>query len=531
MTSLVPPLVVLVLGYFTRRLMLSLGVGIVMAALLAKNFALLPSFTLLLEEFINKTEIKAFGSMATFIESWNLLICLFLLMLGVIVSLMRLSGGAYAYKEFIKKRIKDKRSAETASLCLSKCLFLDDYFSALSVGSVMKPITDSFRIPREKLAYLVDSMAAPLAILCPFSSWVAAIIGFLKDNGVNSTLDSSTLILASPLSVYMKILPFILYSILTTFSVWYIVRKRISFGPMKIAEENALKNPPLSDNSNIQSGKISDFFFPIGFLLISIVCFMLLSGGYPKISFITALQNASCAKGLFLGGGLALVVITFFYYFRKSLSIKELAFAYLDGSKMIIGAIIVLLLAWTLGGILKDHLHTGEYLATLIEGKISLNYLPLLLFLTAFVISFCLGSSWGSAAILFPICIPLCIEITALTAPVSITDISLIIPALGAIFSGCVAGDHLSPISDTTIMSSSASACPPIDHVRTQLGYAIPTLVATAFSYLIIGHLSKVSLTLQWVISCLGGALLCIGSYRVLNQLQEKKKSKAPILK
>ena len=504
--SLIPPLVVLLCGFATRRVIFSLLAGIVSAALIAANFSMYHSTVLIVNRLWHNCELWKFTSWNLFWTSWNAFICIFLFILAILVTLIAYSGGAYAYGRFARRRISDAKGAQTAALLLSVFLFIDDYFSSLTVGSVMHPLTDQFKVPRAKLAFLVDAMGAPLAILCPVSSWVAAIIGFLTENGVSLHLTTETFILADPFLVYIRIIPFLFYSFIIMGSAWFIVRHNISFGLMAQHEKIAQTTGNLfggkkatrqkirtAPEHNRRNASMTDFAVPVIILIISVIIGMLFSGGYYLFggphTLVIALQHANAAKALFVGGTIALGLCTFFFVIKSRIRLQEIPVLYWDGIKLMTPAIIILLLAWTLGDILRVDLLTGQYLASIVVGAVPMSLVPLLFFATAAATSFAIGSSWGTIAILFPIAIPMLITLSALHAPVQLEQLPVLFPVLGAIFSGAVLGDHISPISDTTIMSSTSTGSHHIDHVQTQMIYAMPALLATGLAFLLAGLL------------------------------------------
>lgn len=523
--SLIPPLIVLALGFATRRIILALVCGIISAGLIAANCELYNTATIVYNNiWFNLSQ-----------KQDNIFICIFLLMLGIIVTLMRNSGGVYAYGNFVKKFLEDKRSTESASILLSLCLIIDDYLSCLTVGVVMRPLTDLYKIARVKLAFLVDTLAAPLAIICPFSSWVAATLGFLRASGVSTTASSNTLILASPLSIYGQILPFMFYSLLVLVATIFIVRRSISFGTMGRFETTAqqtgdvLVGHPTDpaekhyfdiENFNSTNTHIVDFLAPLAILLVAVISGMLFSGDYYLFDgnngLVNALQNAIAATGLFVGGGVALSCITMFLLIRKKLFLNKLTSLYIAGIKLMLPAIIILLLAWTLGDMLQRELGTGVYLAELLSNSINIIYLPVLLFILATTMAFAIGSSWGTAAMLFPIIIPMVLKFYGLENNANLEQLPIMLPVLGAVLSGAVAGDHLSPISDTTVMASTSTGTPQMDHVRTQLSYGIPFVLATCVSFLLIGllleHLGvwiSIAIAVTIPLTVLLGAFMC----------------------
>ncbi len=502
--SLLPPILVLVLGCITRRVLLSLVAGIVLAALIAANFVLPDALGLFYNILWKNLEFKTFFSSSTFWETGNLFICIFLLLLGIFITMLQLSGGAYAYSLFASRKVKSRKSAESASLLLSCGLFIDDYLSCLTVGSVMYPLTDTQKIPRAKLAYLVDSLSGSLTILCPFSSWAAAMVGFLSDNGVSEYITVNTLIVANPLSMFLNILPYVFYSFILFPVVWYIVRWRVSFGLMKKHEQVAHTTGNLfgGTNTKIARDKVDhnphhttllEFFLPIGVLLISVVGGILYSGhwwvlgGYNAL--VQAFQQASAAAGLFIGGVLSLIICTIFFVLRQRIEIKQIPAIYWQGIKLMFPSIVILMLSWTFGDFLRNQLHTGEYLATLLLNTINVTCLPILLYFVAFCIAFTIGSAWGTAAMLFPIVIPLVLTMINAPPQPTLIQVPILFPVLGAILSGCVAGNHVSPIADTTIMSALSTGVSLRDHAYTQMQYALPGILITGLAYLLSGLL------------------------------------------
>ena len=279
-----PPLLVLILGFATRRVMFSLTCGILFSALIASNYSLFGAFKLSLLRLWSNTELSHLSSLGAFADSDNLFIYIFLLILGIIVTLLSHSGGSYAYGKVVAQHLHSKRSAQASSLVLSMCLFVDDYFNSLTVGSVMYPLTDRFKIPRAKLAFLVDSMSAPLAMIIPVSSWVAVLVGFVRESGIDVTREATTLVLENPFNMYLHILPYVFYSFIIFFSAWYIVMRTISFGSMRRHEDIAEKTGNLFggkdapsnrlrqiNEANKENSSLVDFIFPVATLIVCII--------------------------------------------------------------------------------------------------------------------------------------------------------------------------------------------------------------------------------------------------------------------
>lgn len=540
-TVLIPPICILCCACLTRKIIFSLIIGIILATLIAKNFHIIAALQLAYQCFITNLEFNKFFSYEQFWEAGSLFICIFLLILGIFVVLLQQSGSAHAYASFIKKHLHNKRSVETSSLILSFCLFIDDYFNSLTVGSIMSPLTDINKIPRVKLAFLVHSLSSPLVILCPISSWMAAILGYLSKYGISNHLATTTFILANPMRVYFALLPFIFYSIILIISICYTTRMSLSFGLMKkyenIAETTGnlfggkeiaayLKELPVTKPLN--NPGLIDFFFPIITLIFALFASMLYSGNWQYFGgqncLFQALQNTSAATALFLGGNYALIISIIFLVSRQQIKITALPKIFFQGIQLMLPSIITLMLAWTFGEILSTQLHTGEYLANLLVRTVDLTMLPTLLFLTATIIAGSIGTAWGTAAMLFPIAIPMVPALLGIQHTPSLNEVPILIPVLGAILSGCVAGNHISPIADTTIMSATSTRTPIMDHLRTQLPYAVLIILATAISFIIAAHLIPYGFIIAATVPLITGILLAIIMLHILHNLKIKNK-------
>jgi Na+/H+ antiporter NhaC len=455
------------------------------------------------------------------------------------VALMQHSGGAFAYSSFIKKYIHSKRSAETSSLILSTCLFIDDYFNSLTVGSIMYPLTDANKVPRVKLAFLVHSLSSPLVILCPISSWVAAILGFLNKSGIAEKSAATTFVLANPLVIYFKIIPFIFYSFILIIIMWYITQTRISFASMKKHEDIAEKTGNLFGGkepakylldpittTNHKNSTLLDFFFPILTLIICILLSMLYSGKWVYLGgqndFIKAFQNSSAATALFLGGSFSLIICTCFLVLRNRITMTELPKIFSEGINLMFSSVVTIMLAWSFGYILSSQLHTGEYLAHILISSVNITVLPALLFIAALSIAFTIGTAWGTAAMLFPIAIPMVPAILGIQHIPTLEEIPILVPVLGAILSGSVAGNHVSPIADTTIMSATSTRTPIMDHVRTQLPYAIPIMLTTSLGFLLSAKLISFGFAVAAIVPITVSSILAIVIMHILHMLSKK---------
>ncbi len=522
----IPPLIVLALGFLTQRVLLSLIGGIVTASLIAAKGSLLAGFTLAIRYLWENLELANYTSWHHITTSQNSFIALFLCMLGIIVLLVQYSGGAHAYGSFVRNKLKNTRSAEIATLLLSSLIFVDDYFSTLTCGSVMRPLTDRFNVPRVKLAFLVNAMAAPLVILAPISSWVAAIIGFLGENGVSIINTPGTIILADPFIVYSRILPFIFYSVIMISATWFIVLKRISFGLIGNHEHIAQTTANLfgesttatsSDANTLPSQvhtSLIDFLIPIITLFCSILGAIQYTGDSwifgGANTIINAFRSANPYQGLVIAGIITLTITILFYLLRSKITSHQLPYIIYEGIQMMLPAIIMLMLAWTLGDILRVDLKTGVYLANLMKSVASITLLPVIFFVLSTITSMAIGTSWGAAALMFSIAIPMVVSTLGLNPPVTLDNVLMLLPVLGAVLAGAVAGNHLSPIADTTIMSSTSTGARHNDLIQGQVTYALPIYFATCCAFLATGFLANYGILIMVVGSNLIGILISL---------------------
>ncbi len=537
--SLIPPLLVFLLGFATKKIRSSLFIGVLAAAFIATNFNFMDALAIVGNRLWDNTGLWALSSVETFPLAKNFFIVAFVLFLGILIEMIRQSNAVSAFVAFAKNSIRDKKAAETASLILSHCLSIDDYLSSLTVGSVMRPITDKFRIPRVKLAFLTDSMAAPLAMLTPVSSWAAAIIGFLTENGVAMVHQDGVLLLANPYSVYLNILPYLFYSITLVLSVWMIVRWGITFGTMNAHEQIAEqtnnvcggKECPLKvqDEERGSKGKSStmlDFMMPIGSLLFATFFFLLYLGGYHLLggenSLLDTVQISPISQVLFSAGFSSFALSAAYYIATRKFSLFELLKVCYNGIILMLPVSIILILAWTLGGLLREDLRTGEWLASLLADAVPITFLPLILFWNATLISLALGSSWATAAILFPIAIPMVMSLVNVEAPAQMEQLPILFPIFGAILSGAVCGDHISLISDTTIMATTSSACDYLDHVKTQWIYSIPIFLGSSVGYVACGFLLDSSPWISLSVSLLLSIGISIATLAILHLIKKR---------
>ena len=464
--SLVPALVAICLALITKEVYSSLFVGIVMGALFFSNFSFVGTFNHIIKD----------GFVSVLSDSYNVGILIFLVLLGSMVSLMNKSGGSKAFGEWASKNIKSKSGSMLATMLLGVLIFIDDYFNCLTVGSVMRPVTDKQNISRAKLAYLIDATAAPICIIAPISSWAAAVSGFVEgENG---------------LKLFISAIPYNYYALLTIGMMIMIILMNIDFGPMKKCEEDA-KNGNIGvvsdlkgeDNKIVGNGKIVDLIIPIIILIILCTIGMIYSGGFfSGVSFIDAFANSDASIGLVIGSIFTYIITIIFYLIRKVLSFRECMETLVTGLKNMAAAILILTLAWTLKA-MTDSLGAKDFVNNIIGNNIDkfTIFIPALIFIIGAFISFSTGTSWGTFGILIPIVVSIFANY----------DRNLMIISISACLAGSVFGDHCSPISDTTIMSSAGAGCEHILHVNTQLPYAITVASVSFVTYIIAGFVKN----------------------------------------
>lgn len=526
---LLPPLIVLVASFITRNLNKSLILGIISAALIATDFSLFQAVTLAAKRLYE-----------TVADIENLYMFGFILILSILIVLINHTGGASAFANAITHKLKNKRAAETASLTFSLTLFIDDYLNGLTVGYVMRPLTDRFAIPRVKLAFLVRALTGPLVILAPLSSWVAVIIGTIDQAGVNPIVHTSTKIISDPFFLYLESIPYIFYSFFIIASAWFIVRMRLSFGPMHAQEVIAHqtgnlfggKNPIEARLGNVhqeEKGSVSDLIVPLLTLFTCAIAGSMWAGGYTLFGGTHTLldsfkHNTNITLVLFTSGIITLCVSYVFAYMRNKIKTTEIMPTFKEGFDLIISAIYMVILAMILGKLLRIDLLTGEYLAQTLLGSLPLFLMPLVFFLVSTLISAVTGSTWGTIMILIPVALPMLMSIAHAAAPALPESIPLLIPSLGAIFSGSVCGNNISPIADGTVMVSTSCGAYPLDHAHTQFLYILPSIIGTCVSYSLIGFFVNYGSHIQFWGSLSAGMLTTCGILLLFNRLLNKTK-------
>ena len=467
--SLVPPLVAIILALITKEVYSSLFIGIVVGGLFYANFS--PKLTYL----TIFTDITDGGMLAKLSDSGNVGILIFLVVLGIMVALMNKAGGSAAYGRWAVKAIKTRRGALLSTFLLGVLVFVDDYFNCLTVGSVMKPLSDKFNISRAKLAYLIDATAAPVCIIAPISSWAAAVSGFVQ--GQNG------------LTIFIRAIPYNFYALFTIVMMFAIVAMNFDYSKMAIYEKNAIENGDLltvhenlssqdEEISQNHNGHVADLIVPVIVLIICCLMGMIYTGGFfSGTSLVDAFAGCDAAASLSLGSLVALLITIVYYCARRVLTFRECMDCVPEGFKQMVSPILVLTLAWSLK-CMTDSLGLAPFVAGMVE-KMPASWMaliPAVLFVISCALGFASGTSWGTFGILIPI---------ALAITASRPD--MMIPVISACMAGGVCGDHCSPISDTTIMASAGAGCSHISHVETQLPYALTVLVISTISYVVVG--------------------------------------------
>ncbi len=496
--SIFPPLLAIILALITKEVYSSLFIGIVAGGLIYSKFS------------FEGTIVHVFsdGFIASVADPYNIGILAFLVFLGALISMMNKTGGSAAFGRWTATHIKSRVGAQVCTILLGILIFVDDYFNCLTVGSVMRPVNDAKKVSRAKLAYLIDATAAPVCIIAPISSWAAAVAGFAQGAGAESGF-----------SLFIYAIPYNFYAILTFVMLFFVAITRFDFGPMKKHEINAENGDIFTsgefkaeDNFIVKNdkGRTCDLIVPVIFLIISCVIGMIYSGGFFDATsegyknFVTAFSNSDASVGLLYGSGFTIVFSVIFFLCRRVITFKNCMEALPEGFKAMVPAIMILCCAWTLKA-MTDSLGAKIFVSQIINGPAAslTNFLPAIIFLIACILAFASGTSWGTFGILIPIVL------------VSIPGSDLLIIAVSACMAGAVCGDHCSPISDTTIMASAGAQCDHVNHVNTQLPYALLVASVSFVSYIIAAFVKSwmialpISIVLMLVVlfilrACLG---------------------------
>lgn len=500
--SLFPALIAIVLALITKEVYSSLIIGVIAGGVIyaSGNF----------ESTIN--HVVQDGFIASVADSYNVGIIIFLVLLGSLVCMMNKAGGSAAFGRWASKNIKTRAGAQLATIALGILIFVDDYFNCLTVGSVMRPVSDAKKISRAKLSYLIDSTAAPVCIIAPISSWAAAVAGFANSAGESNGI-----------KLFIRAIPYNYYALFTIVMMVVLALCKFDYGPMKKHEYNAEHNGDIfttgaklgeADEEANPKGKVIDLILPVIILIICCIIGMVYSGGYfdksEPVSFIDAFSNCDASVGLALGSAVAIVICIAYFLIRRVVKFKDIMECIPDGFKAMVPAIMILVCAWSLKS-MTDSLGAKIFISRLVEGSAGAlqMFLPAIIFLIAVGLSFATGTSWGTFGILIPIVL-------------SVFDSSnpLMIISISACMAGAICGDHCSPISDTTIMSSAGAQCEHINHVSTQLPYALTVAGVSFVTYIIAGVLKTASMIALPV-----GFVLMIVTLLIIRQINSYKPS------
>ena len=490
--SMLPPIITIVLALWTKEVYTSLIVGIFTGAMLFVGGNFLQAIVTFFEIMENKV-------------GGNVNILVFLVILGILVAIISKSGATKAYGEWARSVISGKRSALGLTAFLGMLIFIDDYFNCLTVGTIMRPVTDKFKICRAKLAYVIDATAAPVCIIAPVSSWAAA---------VGSSLPEGSLV--DGFLLFLQTIPFNFYAILTMLFMAFIVVTGRDFATMgaEVRKNNEHFEIPAEYRENVSNeqstggnGKIIDLLLPLAVLISVCIYAMLYTGGIHEGKSISdAFADCDASKALALGSFIALIFISALYLPRKVVNFNEYCECYSQGFKAMVPAIFILCLAWTLSGICSDkYLNLGGYVGTIVQSHASLAmFLPVIFFVVAMALAFATGTSWGTFGILIPIAISVLVNLPEEQAA------NLLVICIAAILAGSVGGDHASPISDTTILASAGAQCHHIDHVSTQVPYVLTVSACCVVGYIVGGVTENGWLGLGSSLACLAVVLAFI---------------------
>ncbi len=492
--SLLPPVIAILLALITKEVYSSLFIGVVVGALLYSRFNIVRAVDTIVND----------GMIIKLADSWDVGILIFLVILGIMVCMMNKAGGSYAFGAWAEKHVRTRVGAQLATFALGVLIFVDDYFNCLTVGSVMLPVSDGHRVSRAKLAYIIDATAAPICMIAPISSWAAAVSGVVE--GTNG------------LTLFIRAIPYNFYSLLTIVMVIALTLMKFDFGPMAKHERNAKAGDLFSGryaSGEVQEqdvsgkGKIVDLVLPVAVLIAFCIIGMIYTGGFfSGTDFITAFSDCDASAGLSWGSLIALVITVIYFLIRRTVSFKDLMACVPKGFCAMVPAILILSLAWTLGGI-TGLLEADVYVAAVTDGaaKNLSALLPAIIFLVALGLAFATGTSWGTFGILIPI-----------VTKVFASDPQLMMIGISACLAGAVCGDHSSPISDTTIMASAGAQCDHVSHVSTQLPYALTVAAVSFVCYILTAVLSR-----SWLIVLPIGIILLLGTLFVIRAVGSRR--------
>ena len=468
--SIIPALLAIILAIVTRRVLVSLSAGIVVGALMLVDFNPLNALIYLKDNVIALVYSSEEGMNS------NMNIVFFLVLLGVLTALLTVSGSNRAFAEWAQNKIKGRRGAKLLAASLVFVTFIDDYFHSLAVGAIARPVTDRFKVSRAKLAYILDSTAAPMCVMMPVSSWGAYIItlvaGLLATYSITSYTPMGAFVAMSSMNYYA------IFSLMVFFVAYF----SFDIASMARHEKLAMERDYKEEVIEGVKGKVRNLILPI-LVLITVTVFMMIHTGSEALaadgkpfSLLGAFENTTVGISLVVGGSSAVAMSTLLIILERQVSLQEYGKAWVAGIKSMLGAIAILFFAWTINKVVGDA-QTGKYLSSLVSGSIPVQFLPVILFILGSAMAFSTGTSWGTFGIMLPIAAAMATN----SAP------ELLLPCLSAVMAGAVCGDHCSPVSDTTILSSTGAKCNHMDHVTTQLPYAATVATASAVGYIVVG--------------------------------------------
>lgn len=485
--ALLPSVIAIGLALITKEVYTSLLAGIIAGGLLYSNFNL--------ELMLNTIFYQGEGGMVMKLsDSWNVGILVFLVMLGILVALLNKAGGSAAFGEWTTKHIKTRVGAQIAVIALGVMIFVDDYFNCLTVGSVMRPVTDRHQVSRAKLAYIIDATAAPVCIIAPISSWAAAVNSYVPKG---SSLTG--------FSLFLRTIPYNLYAILTLLMVLYLILTGFDFGLMKKHEINAERGDLFTSGEDAlkeekqeevnEKGRVADLVLPVVLLIVSAIGAMIYTGYLGgATNVVAAFSGCDSERSLIFAGLVTILFCLIWYLPRKVLNFADFMESFVEGFRLMVPAMAILTFAWALKGI-GDHLEISTFVKSVVGQNASASmFIPMIIFIIAIFLAFSTGTSWGTFAILVPIVIAMFPEQG---------HMEMMIISVSAVLAGAVCGDHVSPISDTTVMSSAGAQCNHMNHVSTQLPYA-----AVVAAVCVVGYILAAFIQIWWVVLILSAAIL-----------------------
>lgn len=504
--SIIPPLIAIGLVLLTKEVISSLTIGILSGAFIY-SYHTSEGF---LSIIINGFDVMVRLMVENFADNVSLVV--FLCLLGSLVVVITKAGGSRAYGEWASKKIRSKSGAQLATMALGCLIFIDDYFNCLTVGTVMKPVTDKYNVSRTKLAYIIDATAAPICMIAPVSSWAASVVSHIDNTHLNG------------METFIAAIPYNLYSILTIIMVIVMCTKDLDYGQMaRFEREAASNNEGLGKNTQTiaeenpeessPKGTIFDLIIPISILIVASVLSMIYFGGYfdGGITISESFANTDTSYALAFAGMISIMATFLLFLPRKVISFKDFMEGIAEGIKSMLDAIMILILAWTISGICSNLLSTGSYVSNLVAtSNMPIALIPVIMFCVAAFLSFSTGTSWGTFGILIPVIAAVCKDV----AP------HLTVISLSAMLAGSVFGDHCSPISDTTILSSAGASCEHMDHVTTQIPYTTLVAGCCVIGYIVAGYTTNIWLTLA------SSGLSMFVAFVIIGRVKAKKKFK-----